>query len=404
MQNSCDNKTRGFTKIYVDGVFDLTHSGHFNALRQASLLGDKLICGVVSDEEATKAKGAPVFNEQERAEMVKACKWVEEAYIGAPYAVSSEFLKQMDCDYVAHGDDFAPCADGSDCYAEPRAEGKLKIFRRTEGISTTDIVSRLLAVSAVNPSGRNSALSITGPSCSKLESPSASPVHVAQDLSTVGSVADLKLLGTLTPQATPVVGASSLLMTSRRLLQFMNGGRQPKSTDRVIYIDGFFDVLHIGHVRALQAARARGDFLLVGIHDDSVVERAKGYGFPILNTLERTLAVLALRCVDEVIIGAPWVISEYLLKTFNVAEVISCNVDELAGDGVDIGSGDRFVVPKSMGIHHNIESDASVTTEAIVKRIAGNDALASTINKRKAKQDKHYSGIVDGLQQQVLEL
>lgn len=356
------------------------------------------------DEEATKAKGAPVFNELERAEMIKACKWVDEAYIGAPYAVSNDFLKEMDCDYVAHGDDFAPCADGSDCYAEPRACGKLKIFRRTEGISTTDIVSRLLAVSAVNPSGRNSQISITCFNSSKLDSPAASPIHAAQDMSTVGSIADLKLMCAATPTMAPVVGASSLLMTSRRLLQFMNGGRQPKPTDRVVYIDGFFDVLHIGHVRALQAARERGDFLLVGIHDDSIVERAKGLGFPILNTLERTLAVLALKCVDEVIIGAPWVTSEYLLKTFNVAEVVSCSVDELAGDGIDIGSGDRFVVPKSMNIHYDLAVDASVTTEAIVKRIAGNDALAATIQRRKAKQDKHYSGIVDGLQEQVLEL
>lgn len=52
-------------RIYVDGVFDMIHPGHYNALRQASKLGHVLVVGVVSDEETLKAKGPTVFTADE---------------------------------------------------------------------------------------------------------------------------------------------------------------------------------------------------------------------------------------------------------------------------------------------------------------------------------------------------
>lgn len=63
---------------------------------------------------------------------------------------------------------------------------------------------------------------------------------------------------------------SRFLPTSRRLVQFSNG-RQPPEGGRIVYIDGAFDVFHPGHVKMLAAAKAQGDFLLVGIHGDQEV-------------------------------------------------------------------------------------------------------------------------------------
>ncbi len=51
----------------MEGVFDLMHSGHYNALRQAKKLGDILVAGVVSDEHVRKNKGPPILNQDERA-------------------------------------------------------------------------------------------------------------------------------------------------------------------------------------------------------------------------------------------------------------------------------------------------------------------------------------------------
>lgn len=63
----------------------------------------------------------------------------------------------------------------------------------------------------------------------------------------------------------------------------------------------------------LQAAKAQGDFLLVGLHTDEDVQERRGPHLPIMNLHERSLSVLACKYVDEVIIGAPTVISEDLV-------------------------------------------------------------------------------------------
>jgi len=64
-----------------------------------------------------------------------------------------------------------------------------------------------------------------------------------------------------------------------------------------------------------------GDFLLVGIHDDATVNARLGHNFPILNLHERTLSVLSCRYVDEVIIGAPPVITNDMIVSMNISHV-----------------------------------------------------------------------------------
>jgi ethanolamine-phosphate cytidylyltransferase len=60
-----------------------------------------------------------------------------------------------------------------------------------------------------------------------------------------------------------------------------------------VYIDGTFDLFHIGHVEALKAAKAMGDFLIVGVHDDQTVNQFKGSNYPILSLHERVMCVLS---------------------------------------------------------------------------------------------------------------
>ena len=79
-------------RIYMDGCFDLMHSGHFNAIRQAKSLGKVLVVGVHSDEEISRNKGPPVMNEQERYALARSCKWIDEVVenAGLPYCNKSE--------------------------------------------------------------------------------------------------------------------------------------------------------------------------------------------------------------------------------------------------------------------------------------------------------------------------
>jgi D-glycero-beta-D-manno-heptose 1-phosphate adenylyltransferase len=68
------------------------------------------------------------------------------------------------------------------------------------------------------------------------------------------------------------------------------------------FANGCFDLLHVGHIRYLQAAAQEADVLVVAINDDASVRRLKGEGRPILPAEDRATLVAALRCVDHVVI------------------------------------------------------------------------------------------------------
>ena len=71
---------------------------------------------------------------------------------------------------------------------------------------------------------------------------------------------------------------------------------------KVVLANGCFDILHVGHLRYLQGARALGDTLVVALNSDSSVRAYKGEGRPILNESERVALISALRCVDHVVV------------------------------------------------------------------------------------------------------
>lgn len=72
--------------------------------------------------------------------------------------------------------------------------------------------------------------------------------------------------------------------------------------NRIAFANGHFDVLHVGHLRYLQAARDAGDVLVVAINEDASVERLKGPGRPIVPAHERAELLAALEPVDFVVV------------------------------------------------------------------------------------------------------
>jgi len=70
----------------------------------------------------------------------------------------------------------------------------------------------------------------------------------------------------------------------------------------VVLANGCFDLLHVGHVRYLEDARALGDLLIVGVNGDAAVRRLKGPGRPLMPATERAEIIASLRAVDHVVI------------------------------------------------------------------------------------------------------
>lgn len=80
--------------------------------------------------------------------------------------------------------------------------------------------------------------------------------------------------------------------------------RRQQSGERGVFTNGCFDLLHLGHVRYLQEARALGDFLVVGLNSDESTRLLKGPGRPLMPENERAEILAALTCVDYVTVFA----------------------------------------------------------------------------------------------------
>jgi rfaE bifunctional protein nucleotidyltransferase chain/domain len=78
--------------------------------------------------------------------------------------------------------------------------------------------------------------------------------------------------------------------------------RERAAGRRIVFANGAFDLLHVGHVRYLEAARREGTWLAVGINSDRSVRRSKGIGRPVLPERERAEIVAAMACVDAVVL------------------------------------------------------------------------------------------------------
>lgn len=94
--------------------------------------------------------------------------------------------------------------------------------------------------------------------------------------------------------------AQSKILGRSRLQQLLAGHR--RRGQKIVFANGCFDTLHVGHVRYLEGAKREGDILVVGVNADSSVCNLKGPGRPILDENARAQLVAALRPVDYVVL------------------------------------------------------------------------------------------------------
>lgn len=233
---------------------------------------------------------------------------------------------------------------------------RLRIFRRTPGVSTTHLIQRLLDAAKFEVESSN-----------KIDQRShrQSDEEKTRHIETTSSW-------------------SSFLASSSRISAFSND-RTPTKDDVVVYIDGVFDLFHIGHIAALKAAKEMGTFLFVGLYDDETVRSRKGTYFPLMNLQERVLNVLSSQYVDDILIGAPWKITKQVLLSLNVKHVVLTKNTMFAENEMD-----RYAVPREMGILKELETETDYTTDQLMQSIVDQQQKLEEQNRNRVQKAKQY--------------
>ncbi|XP_055553528.1 uncharacterized protein LOC130141259 isoform X2 [Falco biarmicus] len=308
-------------------------------------------------EEIAKHKGPPVFTQEERYKMVQAIKWVDEIAPGAPYVTTLETLDKYNCDFCVHGDDITLTIDGKDTYEEVKTAGRYRECKRTQGVSTTDLVGRMLLMTKAHHS------------------------NIDEDLDYRKHTDNF---GKGPKGHSPWTGVSQFLQTSQKIIQFASG-KEPQPGDTIIYVAGAFDLFHIGHVDFLEKVHqlAEKPYIIAGLHFDQEVNRYKGKNYPIMNIHERTLSVLACRYVSEVVIGAPYAVTADLLDHFRVT-LVCHGMTEVVPDK---DGSDPYEEPKRRSIFQLVDSGSNLTTDLIVQRIIKNRLEFEARNQKKEAKE-----------------
>jgi D-beta-D-heptose 7-phosphate kinase/D-beta-D-heptose 1-phosphate adenosyltransferase len=157
--------------------------------------------------------------------------------------------------------------------------------------------------------------------------------------------------------------APSLVLTSAGAEAF--AAERRSRHDRVVFTNGVFDILHPGHVRYLQDARALGDVLIVGLNSDDSVRRNKGPDRPITPEAERAELLAALECVGAVVVFEEDTPADIIRRILPDVLVKGADwpADQIVGrDTVEARGGRVVLVPVEQGY----------STTAMVDRIRNN--------------------------------
>ncbi|KAF3073910.1 Ethanolamine-phosphate cytidylyltransferase [Trichoderma lentiforme] len=386
-------------RIWVDGCWDFFHHGHAGAMVQARQLGDELYVGVHSDEAILANKGPTVMNLEERLAATDACRWVTKSVGYAPYVTQLPYISHYGCRYVVHGDDITSDSDGNDCYRFVKEAGRFKVVKRSPGISTTDLVGRMLLCTKTHfiKSLKKTLAGQEGMGTEEERKAQSEAMLerfklYATDETAKNPGVDVWFWNSETPEK---LGSSE---GDRGSYESFLKGLGPKPGQRVVYVDGGFDLFSSGHIAFLckvleeedKLAREAGWFseeatekrksvnsgkdygpayVVAGVHEDRVINEWKGVNYPIMNIYERGLCVLQCKYINAAVFGAPFTPTKSYLTDMPWGGI---------PDAVYHGptafmplTYDPYTAPKEMGIYRQIgeHTFSHVNAGEIVQRI-----------------------------------
>ena len=164
------------------------------------------------------------------------------------------------------------------------------------------------------------------------------------------------------PQTREMIDPASLILHRDALVARLE--TEKSGGARIVLANGCFDILHAGHVRYLEGARALGDLLVVGINSDEQVARLKGPGRPVLPERERAELIASLQAVDLVTIFPEATVTELLLA-------IKPHVHAKGTDYTEETVPERDVVRSYGGRVAIVGDPKDHSTSEILKKVSG---------------------------------
>ena len=237
-----------------------------------------------------------------------------------------DFITHYGCKYVVHGDDITSDSDGNDCYRFVKAAGRFKVVKRSPGISTTDLVGRMLLCTKTHfiTSLERVLAGEEGPGTEKERKTLGQQMVSRMELYATDETALAPGADVWFWSASEGAKAEKPSTTEEEEGTFKRyiTGNGPQPGQRIVYVDGGFDLFSSGHIEFLrqvivkeeELARGAGwykdaavaerksrspngkdyapAYIIAGVHDDAVINRWKGVNYPIMNIFERGLCVL----------------------------------------------------------------------------------------------------------------
>lgn len=229
---------------------------------------------------------------------------------------SLDWVSHYGCRYVVHGDDITSDSSGEDCYRYVKQAGRFKVVKRTPGISTTDLVGRMLLCTK-DHFIKSMKDVLDGKEGKETDAERAAHATELDRLMRAYSTDESGL--------SPGVDVYTYRYgsISAGVFESFVKGKKPKPGQRLVYVDGGFDLFSSGHIEFLRSVIRTEDekaisrgwyesaaisgridatgedygpcYVVAGIHDDAEINKHKDLNYPIMNIFERGLCLLQCR-------------------------------------------------------------------------------------------------------------
>ncbi|CAD7961240.1 unnamed protein product [Amoebophrya sp. A120] len=407
----------------LTGCYELLHFGHLNALRQvkqcytnsqsstsssSSSRDVHVVAGIHPNEEILRVKGGVcILDEKEKERLLLGCKFVDEVAHNVRYDTIQP--EEFNCDYCWHGDD-AVVVQGTDIFGYAKNTEKFKTLRRTEGISTTLMIARFFTNQEREGgfSGSNSPSKTTrgaGGGAAPSPSPALSEEEeTLMEMSCLGENLAEKILSKQDKTEIQYINA-----TASRISRFFLPNRPRSVCKSVVYLQGCFDLFHVGYLDLLQlileTERKRKNlesvkdvFLIIGVlhhtttstttHNSDVDNDGDHHvktQFCLQSLHERAISMLSLRCVDDVVLDVQNKVDETFRRSLGITTVYGienhCDFvnDERNASCVDAWV-DGFGYFSSRTIQLRVLKSRKVLKERQAKKKEPEMAVAGSIN------------------------